>query len=96
MGNYNIFRLYILNKMEKKLILLLLLVILNANEIYIDSSSNSSNADGTIEKPLNNIDIIQQTISNADSNMFIIQNILFLNESLTIKNGRFNFRFILL
>lgn len=78
--------------MKKNLIVFIFLVISNANEIYIDSSYSGLNVDGTSDKPLNNIEIIQQTINNEDSNNFIIQNILSLDKSLTIQNRRFNFR----
>lgn len=56
------------------------------NEIYIDSSYSGLDSDGTLQSPLNDIDIVQKYINNGKFQQFIVENTLSIGKPLVIEN----------
>lgn len=65
----------------------LFFTILLSADIYIDSSYQNNDSDGSSNKPYIDSVIINQIIGNGNSNSFFIQNIFFITTQILIKDS---------
>ena len=75
---------------------LLLLKMITSSEIYIDSSYQNNDSDGSLTKPFKDSNIINQIIANGTGSSFFICNNFLITTQIFIKDSGSTILFMLL
>lgn len=72
------------------------LFILGFAEIYIDSSYHHLDCDGSIEKPFNSVNVLQNYFNFNNIQKIIVKSSFLIDGELTLTNMHINFRLLIL